>query len=174
LLIEYNMKKRKRIKYLILGLIVGLILISIPFILSTQFAKSHNEIVSEPIQEIDSRKFLLLKYLKSYGSPIAEARYVDIIVDVSDANNADYRINVGIMLAESALCKKPLKKYNCYGYMNNRQYADFEEALSDLTGKVSRQYSARYGWNLVGMGTAYGAHNPEIWARNVRITANKL
>lgn len=130
--------------------------------------------ITKPIPEIDSRKIILLKYLKDYGSPIATPEYAKIIVDESDANNADFRINVGIMMAESGICTKPLKKYNCYGYMNNRQYHNYEEALIDLTGKVSRQYSSRFGWNLVGMGKAYGAHNPEVWAQNVRVTANKL
>ncbi len=123
---------------------------------------------------LDAESVRLLRFLKRQNSPIAEKKYVDIIISVSKENGADYRLNVGIMGAESDLCKVPIKKYNCYGYMNNVYYESFEDALTDLTGKVSRQYTSRYGWNLTAMGKAYGAHNVEVWEKNVRGTTNKI
>jgi len=167
-------KKNYATKLSIIFLVLSKINIIFPVILINKEIHSSQSIILQFNNKIDGRKYTLLKFLQRYGSPIAEKKYVDIIIDTSDKYNADYRLNVGIMTAESAICKKPLKKYNCFGYMNGRQYSNFDEALTDITAKVSKQYTSRYGWNITGMGKAYGAHNVKVWEKNVRGTAGKL
>lgn len=132
------------------------------------------EIIDPSIEIFNKKVDNLAKFLKDKNSPIADRKYAEIIIRESEANGADYRINVGIMMAESGVCRNPYKKYNCFGYMNKVNYTDFEAALTDIVPKVSKKYSSRFGWNLTGMAKAYGVHNPESWVKNVKYVTNRL
>lgn len=114
-----------------------------------------------------------LAYLKRVGSPVANEEIATMIVDLSDANNADYRVLLAIMTIESGSCRQSFS-YNCFGYLNGVKYTSFQAAFQDLVPKVSRQYAAKYGWDFVALSRAYGQHNWELHSKNMLKVANSI
>lgn len=108
----------------------------------------------------------LVVYLKKQKSPVATEGYAAQIIDLSQANGADYRVIVAIMGAESGFCKAPYKisganSHNCFGYLNGVTYGSFTEAFNALIPKISKQYAVRYGWDFEALAKAYGQHGWE-------------
>ncbi len=107
----------------------------------------------------------LLNFLKKQKSPVATREYSAQIIDLAEANGADFRIIVAIMGVESGFCRVPLKKngntYNCFGYLNGVKYASFTDAFNNLVPKISVQYAKKYGWDFVSLAKAYGQHSWE-------------
>lgn len=103
----------------------------------------------------------LVAFLKRQKSPVATEAYAAQIIDLAQANGADYRIVVAIMGVESGFCRAPFKinganSHNCFGYLNKVTYSSFSNAFNDLVPKISRQYANRFGWNFEGLAKAYG------------------
>lgn len=115
----------------------------------------------------------LVNYLARNGSPIATYEYAAMIVDLSAANGADYRVVVAIMGVESGFCRASFW-HNCFGYLNGVRYSSYYDAFSDLVPKVSRQYAARYGWNFEALAKAYGQHEWERTSANMRWFASRI
>lgn len=124
--------------------------------------------------KLDDKVLALTNLLRKYKTPIASPKYAKIIIETSEENNADYRLNVGIMMAESGMCRKPVKTYNCYGYLDKVQYDSFEDGLESVTRKVSQQYTSKFGWNTTSMGDAYGVHNISSWENRLKAAAYNL
>jgi len=114
-----------------------------------------------------------LNYLKRVKSPVANEEIATIIVDLSEQNNADYRVLLAIMTIESGACKQSFA-YNCFGYLNGVKYPSYEVAFKNLVPKVSRQYAARYGWDFVALSRAYGQHNWELHSANMLKVASSI
>ena len=67
------------------------------------------------VKVADARTELLRQYLNHYNSPLEQ--YVDLIVQMSDQYDFDYRWMVAIAMQESTLCKFiPENSYNCWGW----------------------------------------------------------
>lgn len=63
----------------------------------------------------DARSELLRQYLAHFNSPLEP--YADLIVQMSDQYDFDYRWMVAIAMQESTLCKFiPENSYNCWGW----------------------------------------------------------
>lgn len=63
----------------------------------------------------DARAEMLRQYLDKYDSPLAP--HSNLIVELADQNEFDYRWMVAIAQQESNLCKKiPQNSYNCWGW----------------------------------------------------------
>lgn len=105
--------------------------------------KDHAETLAADRQQIIDR---VRAFFVSYGSPMAP--YVEILVDQSYACGGNYRVLVGIAGSESGLGKKPYKLYNPFGYLNNKQYSSWEEALTELSCKISQQHISKCGEDL--------------------------
>lgn len=101
----------------------------------------------------------LVTFLKRQGSPIATPKYAEMIIDLSTAQGADYKVVVAIMGIESGFCIAPYMKYNCFGYLNGIQYDSFEHALSRLVPAVAKYYAKVYGTNFTALAQAYGMIN---------------
>lgn len=116
-------------------------------------------------QERENKIERLLNFLKKQRSPVATREYAAQIIDLTEANGADFRILVVIMGVESGFCRVPIKKngntYNCFGYLNGVKYASFEDAFNHLIPKISVQYANKYGWDFVSLAKAYGQHSWE-------------
>lgn len=124
-------------------------------------------------KELEDKVNRTLNYLRRVKSPVANEEIATIIVDLSDQNNADYRVLLAIMTIESGSCRQSFS-YNCFGYLNGRKYPSFEVAFKDLVPKVSRQYAARYGWDFVALSKAYGQHNWELHSKNMLKVASSI
>ncbi len=67
------------------------------------------------VKTADARSELLRQYLAHFNSPLEE--YADLIVQMSDQYDFDYRWMVAIAMQESTLCKFiPENSYNCWGW----------------------------------------------------------
>ena len=192
LLIKNNFKK-VGIKFFIFSLVTILAITNIvqaaniiPQRSSLRLTYSHNELLTkatlDEIQEALAIKPILeaqekvekerndkierlLNFLKKQKSPVATREYSAQIIDLAEANRADFRIIVAIMGVESGFCRVPLKKngntYNCFGYLNGVKYASFTDAFNNLVPKISVQYANKYGWDFVSLAKAYGQHSWE-------------
>jgi len=67
------------------------------------------------IKTADARAEILRQYLGHYQSPLE--KYSDLIVEMSDQYDFDFRWLVAIAMQESTLCKFiPENSYNCWGW----------------------------------------------------------
>jgi len=114
-----------------------------------------------------------IAYLKKQKSPVANHEIAGLLVDLSQANSADYRILIAIMGTESGYCRAAFYN-NCFGYLNKVKYGSFKSAFQDLVPKISRQYAARYGWNFESLAKAYGQVNWQVGAAKMRKIANSI
>ena len=124
-------------------------------------------------KERDEKINRTLAYLSKQKSPVANKEVAAILVDLTTANNADYRILIAIMGTESGYCRASFY-YNCFGYLNKVKYSSYKDAFKDLVPKISRQYAARYGWNFEALARAYGQVNWELGAAKMRRIANSI
>lgn len=124
-------------------------------------------------KELAERVNRTLNFLRRVNSPVANEEIATILVDLSDQNNADYRVLLAIMTIESGSCRQSFS-YNCFGYLNGRKYPSYEVAFKDLVPKISRQYAAKYGWDFVALSKAYGQHNWELHSKNMLKVASSI
>lgn len=91
----------------------------------------------------DARPEILRQYLAKYKSDLEP--YADIIVNLSDQYNFDYRWLVAIAQQESNLCKKiPENSYNCWGWGiygdKVTRFGSYEEALFTIAPKFKETF----------------------------------
>jgi len=84
------------------------------------------------VKTADARAEILRQYLARYESPLEPL--ADLIVQVADENDFDYRWMVAIAQQESNLCKRiPENSYNCWGWGiygdKVTRFDSFEEAI---------------------------------------------
>ena len=114
-----------------------------------------------------------VNFLRRQGSPVANTQIASLIVDLSAANGADFRVVIAIMGIESGFCSASFN-YNCFGYLNGSRYSSYTAAFQDLVPKVSRQYAARFGWNFEALAQSYGMQNWTYHAANMRKYASSI
>lgn len=71
--------------------------------------------VSSSFLTADARPEIIRQYLRRYNSPLEP--YAQLLVQVADENDFDYRWMVAIAQQESNLCKRIIPdSYNCWGW----------------------------------------------------------
>lgn len=71
--------------------------------------------VQASVKTADARPEIIRQYLEKYNSPLVP--HADLLVQVADKYDFDYRWMVAIAQQESNLCKKiPYESYNCWGW----------------------------------------------------------
>ncbi len=114
---------------------------------STVFAalpQYNNEIRTD--QKIaDARPEIIRQYLREYESPLEP--YADLIVQLADEYNFDYRWLVAIAQQESNLCKRiPVNSYNCWGWgiYNNPKTGELQvirfDGFDDALRRIAPQF----------------------------------
>lgn len=89
----------------------------------------------------DARPEIVRQYLHKYESPLEP--FAQLIVDLSDQNNFDYRWMVAIAQQESNLCKRiPEDSHNCWGWGiygdKVTRFDSFEEALRRIAPQFTK------------------------------------
>ena len=89
----------------------------------------------------DARPEIIRQYLKKYNSPLEPL--AQLIVDLSDQYDFDYRWMVAIAQQESNLCKKiPDNSHNCWGWGiygdKVTRFDSFEEALRRIAPQFTK------------------------------------
>lgn len=91
------------------------------------------------IKVADARSELLRQYLNHYNSPLEQ--YVDLIVQMSDQYDFDYRWMVAIAMQESTLCKFiPENSYNCWGWGIYGDKVTRFESYEDAIRRIAPQF----------------------------------
>lgn len=76
---------------------------------------NQTSLIKTSLKTADARPEIVRQYLEKYHSPLIP--YADLLVQVADENDFDYRWMVAIAQQESNLCKKiPPNSYNCWGW----------------------------------------------------------
>ncbi len=89
----------------------------------------------------DARPEIIRQYLKKYESPLEPL--AQLIVDLADENNYDYRWMVAIAQQESNLCKKiPENSFNCWGWgiygTKVTRFDSYEEAMRRIAPQFTK------------------------------------
>jgi len=117
-----------------------------PFVFAALPAFENNTKTSVKIA--DARAEIIRQYLKSYDSPLEPQ--AELIVELSDIYNFDYRWMVAIAQQESSLCKRiPENSFNCWGWgiypepsnpsvLKVTRFDSFEDALRRIAPQFTR------------------------------------
>ncbi|MBI2325871.1 hypothetical protein HYU91_00590 [Candidatus Collierbacteria bacterium] len=91
------------------------------------------------VKVADARTELLRQYLNHYNSPLEQ--YVNLIVQMSDQYDFDYRWMVAIAMQESTLCKFiPENSYNCWGWGIYGDKVTRFESYEDAIRRIAPQF----------------------------------
>ncbi|KKT36042.1 MAG: hypothetical protein UW35_C0010G0051 [Candidatus Collierbacteria bacterium GW2011_GWF2_44_15] len=119
---------------------------SAPFVFAALPSFENN--VKTSVKVADARAEIIRQYLQKYDSPLVPQS--ELIVELSDTYNFDYRWLVAIAQQESSLCKKiPENSYNCWGWgiypepsdptiMKITRFDSFEDALRRIAPQFTK------------------------------------
>lgn len=112
-----------------------------------------------------------------YNSPMQG--YAELIFRrVEDCSNgdADYRVLIGIAGNESGLGRVPYKLYNPYGYLDGKQYADWNDSLTFLSCVITQRFIVPCNNDLTCIINKYAGPSDDKsqWIRNVTYFINQL
>lgn len=126
--------------------------------------------VREVVLADDARLMLINNYLEKYKSPLEP--YAELILELSDTYEFDYRWILAIGQMESNLCKKtPQDSYNCWGYgihsKGTLRFESYELALKSFAAYLKKEYFDKgYKTPEEVMGK-YCPHSNGSWARGI-------
>lgn len=88
----------------------------------------------------DARPLLIRNYLSKYHSPLLP--YADLIFELSQKYQIDFRLPLAIAQCESNVCKKiPPDSYNCWGFENGAtKFTSWEHALERVFKTLKEGY----------------------------------
>jgi hypothetical protein len=88
----------------------------------------------------DSRPVLIKNYLAKYQSPLLP--YANLIFQLSERYQIDFRLPLAIAQCESNVCKKiPPDSYNCWGFENGAtKFSSWEHALERVFKTLKEGY----------------------------------
>ncbi len=91
------------------------------------------------VRTADARAEILRQYLQKYGSPLEPL--ADLIVQMADTYDFDYRWMVAIAMQESNLCKYiPENSYNCWGWGIYGDKVTRFESFEDAIRRIAPQF----------------------------------
>ena len=111
-----------------------------------------------------------------YNSPMQG--YAELIfrrVEDCGNGNADYRILIGIAGNESGFGRIPYKLYNPYGYLDGKQYADWNDSLTFLSCVITQRFIVPCENDLTCIINRYAGPSDDKsqWIRNVTYFINQ-
>jgi hypothetical protein len=135
--------------------------------------------ISASVYSEDARPLILKKYLKQHNSPLLP--HAQLLVDVADKYQLDYRLLVAIARQESNLCKRiPSESNNCWGY---GIYGDKVTKFADLPTGIEtvakllvkyRKSGLRTPEEIMTKYTPPSAEGDGSWARGVNKFLSEL
>jgi len=102
---------------------------------------SFDQEIKTSIKTADARPELIRQYLNGYGSPLEP--YSDLIVQLSDQYNFDYRWLIAIAQQESGLCRHiPDNSFNCWGWGIYGDKVTRFDSYEDALRRISPQFTS--------------------------------
>lgn len=125
----------------------------------------------------DGRVIALQKFFAQYKSPLEP--HAQLIVELADKYNLDYRLLPAIAMKESTLCQKiPKDSHNCWGYGiyggKVKRFKNYEEAITTVSKGLGTRYVEL---GLVDPQQIMAKYNPVStgsWAETVSFVMEKI
>lgn len=104
---------------------------------------SQTSLIKTSLKTADARPEIIRQYLQKYNSPLEP--YAELLVEVADENDFDYRWLVAIAQQESNLCKKiPVNSYNCWGWGiygdKVTRFDSYEHAITSIAPQFKEKF----------------------------------
>jgi len=137
---------------------------------------SNINVVSDFIQQDDSRVGRVTSFLASFNSPLTP--YASLIVASADHYGIDYRLLPAIGAQESGECNKEITgTHNCWGYGiyggKITRFDNYEEAINTITRYFAKKRNSGVS-TLEEIGSIYNPSNHNNWISNVASFMNLL
>ena len=132
---------------------------------------SFDQQIQTSIKTADARPEIIRQYLNKYGSPLEP--YSDLIVELSDQYNFDYRWLVAIAQQESSLClHTPPNSYNCWGWGiygdKVTRFESYESALRKIAPQFTEIFlKGAHSKDPMEVMKTYTPPSNGSWANNV-------
>lgn len=146
---------------------------------------SFDDSIQTSVKTADARAEIIRQYLHQYESPLEP--YSELIVELSDQNNFDYRWLVAIAQQESNLCKRiPENSYNCWGWgiypdpanpevLKVTRFDSFPDALRRIAPQFTRIFlKGNYSKDPMEVMKTYTPPSDGSWANGVNHFFEKL
>jgi len=113
--------------------------------------------------------------LSQNGSPMF-ASEAQTSIDKANECGVDYKLMIAIAGYESGYGRKPMKKYNPYGWRNGKTYSTFKDAISEITCQFGDKYIKKGLDTVREISNIYlGADgNHDAWIKNVTYIRSQI
>lgn len=133
--------------------------------------------ISGDVTSEDSRVGLIKKYLADNKSPLEPC--AELIVQVSDKYELDYRLTCAIAQKESGLCNViPEGSYNCWGWgvhsEGTLKFDSFEEGIEVVSKGLKENYVDQGYETIEEIMTKYAHPSSTTWAEGVAHYMNQI
>ncbi len=126
-------------------------------------------VISEKAKSVEA--FILSKN----GSPMF-ASEAQTMIDKGNECGVDYKLMIAIAGYESGYGRKPIKKYNPYGWKNGKTYTTFKDAISEITCQFGNKYIKKGLDTVKEISNIYLGKdgNHDSWIKNVTYIRNQV
>jgi len=129
------------------------------------------------ITEEEGRVEKIKQFLHRYSSPLEE--HADLIVQVADGYNLDYRLIPAIAMQESNLCRRiPEDSHNCWGFgiygKKVTRFENYPQAIETITKTLATKYRDKGLITPVEIMSMYTPSSDGSWAKSVAHFMNQI
>ncbi|MBU1200750.1 hypothetical protein KJ953_04460 [Patescibacteria group bacterium] len=134
--------------------------------------------VQASVKTADARPEIIRQYLQKYDSPLVP--HADLLVQIADKYDFDYRWMVAIAQQESNLCKKiPYESYNCWGWGiygdKVTRFDSYEQAITKIAPQFKKIFlKGLHDEDPHQVMETYTPPSQGSWARGVMQFFNEL
>ena len=113
--------------------------------------------------------------LSQNGSPMF-ASEAQTSIDKANECGVDYKLMIAIAGYESGYGRKPMKKYNPYGWKNGKTYSTFKDAISEITCQFGDKYIKKGLDTVKEISNIYLGKegNHDAWIKNVTYIKSQI
>lgn len=138
---------------------------------------SEESIINDQIIALDKRVENLRLFFNRHDSPLEP--YAQLLVDVAEKYELDFRLLPAIAMQESNLCKKaPKDSYNCWGFgiysKKITRFPNYEEAIETVAKTLFNQYKSKGLVTPEEIMAKYTPSNTGSWANSVNFFMDQL
>lgn len=148
------------------------------------------QIIPEIKQEIETKRFQKISEIEEkvleeksarvealfarYNSPMAGLGR--LIINRATECGGDYKIVVAIAGNESGFGRVPYKLYNPFGYLDGVQYANWEDAVNQVSCKIAKEFLKPCNNDLTCIIRTYGGDDTDKpkWISNITYFMSQL
>ncbi len=160
------------------------------YFIQTELEEAKPIIIPEIEQEIETKRFQKISEIEErvleekaakiealfsrYNSPMSGLG--KLIINRATECGGDYKIIVAIAGNESGFGRIPYKLYNPFGYLDGVQYANWEDAVNQISCKISKEFLKPCNNDLTCVISTYGGPDTDKpkWISNITYFMSQL